>query len=135
LRYEDFLRGSAPWVNKDSRWLVEVDGAAVGTVSYYWEDEASNCLEIGIVLYQSRNWSCGHGTRTSKMWIPALIHTRPLVRVGLPTWSGNERMIRVADKLGTQMEARIRKVRCDDGHYYASIRMGSRREERTGESE
>src|SRR5690625_3514376 len=75
LRYEDFLRGSAPWVNKDSRWLVEVDGAAVGTVSYYWEDEASNWLEIGIVLYQSENWSCGLGTRTLKMWIEHLFNT------------------------------------------------------------
>ena len=58
-----------------------------------------------------------------------------LVRVGLTTWSGNERMIRVAEKLGMQMEARIRKVRYYDGHYYDSIRMGILREEWTGESE
>ena len=135
LTYEEFLRGSGPWVNKDDRWLVEVDEVVVGTVSYYWEDEASKWLEIGIVLYQPNNWSRGLGTRTLKMWTDHLFNTLPLVRVGLTTWSGNERMIRVAQKLGMQMEARIRKVRYYDGHYYDSIRMGILREEWTGETE
>lgn len=135
LTYEEFLKGSSPWINKDNRWLVEVDDVVIGTVSYYWEDEASKWLEVGIVLYQPGNWGAGIGTRTLKMWIDHLFNTLPLVRVGLTTWSGNERMIRVAEKLGMQMEARIRKVRYYEGRYYDSIRMGILREEWTGESE
>ena len=38
-------------------------------------------------------------------------------------------MIRAAEKLGMQMEARIRKVRFYEGEYYDSIRMGILREE------
>lgn len=38
-------------------------------------------------------------------------------------------MIRVGEKLGMQLEARIRKVRYYDGVYYDSIRMGMLREE------
>lgn len=135
LTYEEFLRGSSPWINKDDRWLVEVDDEVIGTVSYYWEDENSKWLEVGIVLYESNNWGAGIGTRTLKLWINHLFNTLPLVRAGLTTWSGNERMIRVAEKLGMQMEARIRKVRYYEGRYYDSIRMGILREEWTGESE
>lgn len=47
----------------------------------------------------------------------------------MTTWSGNERMIRVAEKLGMQLEGRIRKVRFHEGNYYDSVRMGILREE------
>ena len=49
--------------------------------------------------------------------------------MGLATWSGNERMIRVGEKLGMKVEARIRKVRFYENNYYDSIRMGILREE------
>jgi len=52
-----------------------------------------------------------------------------LVRVGYTTWSGNARMIKVGEKLGMTMEARLRKVRFWNGTYYDSIRMGILREE------
>lgn len=52
-----------------------------------------------------------------------------IVRVGLITWSGNHRRIRVGEKLGMKMKARIRKVRFHEGNYYDSIRMGIIREE------
>lgn len=37
-------------------------------------------------------------------------------------------MIRLGEKLGMKMEARIRKVRYYEGNYYDSIRMGILRE-------
>lgn len=63
------------------------------------------------------------------MWIDHLFRTLPSVRVGFVTWSGNKRMIRVGEKLGMQMEARIRKVRYYNNHYYDSIQMSILREE------
>jgi RimJ/RimL family protein N-acetyltransferase len=53
----------------------------------------------------------------------------PLVRIGLTTWSGNQRMIRCAEKLGMKLEGRLRKCRFYNGEYYDSIRMGVLREE------
>lgn len=38
-------------------------------------------------------------------------------------------MIRVGEKLGMQMEGRMRNVRFYEGKYYDSIRMGMLREE------
>lgn len=128
MAYEQFLSSRA-WVNAENIWVIEVNGIVRGTVSYYWEHEPSHWLEMGIALYENGSWGKGIGTRALTLWIHHLFHTLPLVRVGFTTWSGNERMIRVGEKLGMQMEARIRKVRYYDGHYYDSIRMGILREE------
>ena len=96
---------------------------------YYFEDDQNRWLEIGIVLHEAHNWSKGLGTRSLKLWINHIFNTLPLLRVGLTTWSGNERMIRVVgENLGMQMEARIRKVCYYEGKYYDSIRMGILRE-------
>lgn len=96
---------------------------------YYWEHEPSKWLEMGIVLHEVNSWGKSLGTRILKLWMKHLFTTMPLIRVGYTTWSGNERMIRVGEKLGMQMEAHIRKVRNYNGQYYESIRMGILREE------
>lgn len=126
---EEFLPSGQEWIGKDDFWVIEVDGVVRGIVSYYWEHEPSKWLEVGIVFHEGGSWGKGLGTRALKLWIDHLFNTMPLVRVGFTTWSGNERMIRVGEKLNMQMEARIRKVRYYEGHYYDSIRMGILREE------
>lgn len=130
MSYEAFLdRTAGSYVNEDSRWAIEVEGTLSGLISYYWEDEAFHWLEMGIVLFEPERWGKGVGTRALRLWTAHLFQSMPLARVGLTTWSGNERMIRVAEKLGMQMEARIRKVRYYQGQHYDSIRMGILREE------
>lgn len=52
-----------------------------------------------------------------------------MVRVGLTTCSGNERLFRVVEKVSMQMEAPIQKVRYYNDYYYDSIRMGMLRKE------
>ncbi|MEK4302261.1 GNAT family protein [Oceanobacillus sp. FSL W8-0428] len=126
---EAFLSEQEVWLASENCWIVEVDGQVRGTVSYYWEHEPSSWLEMGIVLHEAESWGKSIGTRALRLWINHLFNHLPLVRVGLTTWSGNQRMIRVAEKLGMQMEARIRKVRYYNGEYYDSIRMGMLREE------
>ncbi|WP_042477494.1 GNAT family N-acetyltransferase [Bacillus ndiopicus] len=127
--FEEFLPTGQGWINSDNFWVIEVAGVVRGIVSYYWEHEPSQWLEMGIVFHENGSWGKGLGTRALKLWINHLFNTMPLVRVGFTTWSGNERMIRVGEKLNMQMEARIRKVRYYDGQYYDSIRMGILREE------
>lgn len=126
---EAFLEKKEKWIDQEDFWAIEVSGVVRGIVSYYWEHEPSKWLEMGIVLHEGESWGKGIGTRAMKMWMNHLFTTMPLVRVGFTTWSGNERMIRVGEKLGMQLEARIRKVRYYNGVYYDSIRMGILREE------
>ncbi len=129
LSWEDYLEVWKKRVNQDERWVIEIDEKVVGTVSYYWEHQSSNWLEMGIVIYDPKYWSGGYGTKALSLWIDHLFNTLPLVRVGFATWSGNPRMIRVGEKLGMQMEGQLRKCRYYNGTYYDSIRMGLLREE------
>ena len=127
--FEEFLKGKDWFLRSDSVQGIEVDDELIGLVSYYWEHEPSLWLEMGIVIYKPEYWSGGYGTEAIRQWMALLFKKMPLVRVGYTTWSGNERMIRVGEKLGMTMEARIRKVRYWNGNYYDSIRMGILREE------
>lgn len=113
----------------DSIRVIEVDGQIVGMISYYIEDPLSMWIEMGIIIYKPSRWGQGIGTRSLYLWSSHLFENLPIVRVGLTTWSGNERMIRSARKIGMQMEGRLRKCRFVNGEYYDSIRMGMLREE------
>lgn len=127
--YEEFLKESSEWIHQDRRWGIEFNGELIGTVSYYWEHKPSHWLEVGIIIYDANHRGQKVGRRALTLRIEHLFNTMPLVRVGLTTWSGNKPMISFAEKLGMQMEARIRKVRLYNDFYYDSIRMGILREE------
>ena len=129
IPYNQYIHRKNQIIEQDDYWAITLNGEVIGTISYYWEHEPSKWLEMGIVIYPPAYWSGGYGTRAIRLWINHLFHTLPLVRVGYTTWSGNERMIKVGDKLGMTMEARLRKCRYYNGQYYDSIRMGLLREE------
>jgi RimJ/RimL family protein N-acetyltransferase len=131
ISYEGFVDQMQTYLTAEapSRLVIETDGQVIGTVSYYWEHKESSWLEAGIVIYDPAYWSHGYGSAALTLWIDHLFATMPLVRVGLTTWSGNQRMVRSAEKLGFQMEGRLRKCRLWQGEYYDSIRMGVLREE------
>ncbi len=129
MSWEEYEAKKETFVEQDDFWAIEVKGSVIGIVSYYWEHKPSNWLEMGIVIYDPQYWSGGYGTKALALWIDHLFETLPLVRVGFTTWSGNHRMIRVGEKLGMVMEARLRKCRYYNGVYYDSIRMGILREE------
>lgn len=46
-------------MSQQNVWAVEVDGILCGTVSYYWEHEASKWLEIGILFTKVENGEKG----------------------------------------------------------------------------
>lgn len=132
--YEVYRKGADEHIGRDDMWVIEVDGTVYGTVSFYYEDAGQNWLEVGIILHQADRWNRGIGTRALKLWVGHLFQTLPTVRVGLTTWSGNERMMKVAEKVGMRLEGRIRNVRVVDDVRYDSIRMGVLRKEWMTES-
>lgn len=108
---------------------IEVDGQFIGIVRRYWIDQSTNWLNIGICIYDPHYWSGGYGTEAFRLWIGYLFAQMDIVRLGISTWSGNERMIKLAKKQGMQHEGRIRKARLVNGRYYDSVNMGILREE------
>jgi RimJ/RimL family protein N-acetyltransferase len=117
-------------MEEGQRFVIErEDGEMIGIVTYYWEHRPSYWLEVGIVIYNPIYWSGGYGTQALILWIEHLLEKLPLVRIGFTTWSGNARMMKVGEKCGMTLEARIRKSRYYKGIYYDSIRYGILREE------
>ncbi|MFJ7747381.1 GNAT family N-acetyltransferase [Peribacillus sp. NPDC097295] len=112
-----------------SELIIEKDHQIIGAIVYYWEHVAARWLEIGITIYEPNYWNGGYGTEAINLFIPYLFQHLEIERVGLTTWSGNERMMAVAKKVGMQLEGRMRKCIFHKGIYYDSIRMGMLREE------
>ncbi|MGF1750961.1 MULTISPECIES: GNAT family N-acetyltransferase [Vibrio] len=113
----------------DDMQLIVMDGTPIGSVSYYWECEATRWLEIGVIIYNSQYWGKGIAYHAVPFWISHLFATLPIERVGLTTWSGNPRMMACAEKLGLTQEARLRYVRYFNGKYYDSVKYGITRQE------
>ena len=106
------------------------DDALIGRVNWYWQCQEMNWLSIGVAVYDPANWRQGIGFEALGLWCDYLWATMPtIVRLGLATWSGNVRMMRLAEKLGFQEEARYRKARIVNGRYYDSMGYGILREE------
>ena len=101
----------------------------LGVVTSYWKDKKSKWLECGIVIYKKDNWEKGLGSQVFKEWINYLFKETDANRIGISTWSGNIRMMKVASKAGMIEESRIRKGRVVEGNFYDAIQMGILREE------
>jgi RimJ/RimL family protein N-acetyltransferase len=132
---EEFVASKQRWLremeeNRPRSVLgIEIDGELRGTVTRYWVDEGTNWMEAGIVIYDSAYWSDGYGTEAFAMWIGYLFGALDVVRLGISTWSGNERMIKLAARVGMVEEARVRKARIVNGEYFDAVKMGILREE------
>ena len=107
-----------------SELIIRANGEFIGSVGAYWVDKNTNWLETGLVIYKKDYWNGGYGTEAYKLWIDFLFEKTGLHRLGASTWSGNIRMIKVAEKLGMIEEARIRQARIVEGEYFDAIKMG-----------
>lgn len=102
----------------------------LGTVSWYWQSKETNWLSNGIVIHDTKHRSKGIGFEALGLWNQYLFDNMPdIVRLDLRTWSGNLKMMRLAEKLGYTLEARFRKARIVEGEYFDSIGYGILREE------
>lgn len=102
----------------------------VGVITRYWEDPITLWLEIGILIYDEKYWGGGIGSYAIKAWTTETFNEfKNIEHIGLTTWSGNVRMMKLAEKVGFKKEAQIRKVRFWQGVYYDSVKYGVLREE------
>lgn len=80
-------------------------------------------------IYAARDWGRGLGTWALALWVDHLFETMPIHRIGLRTWSGNRRMIRLARRLGFKQEAAFRQVYLTRGRAYDRVAFGLLRRE------
>lgn len=113
--------------------LVVADSSSddlVGRVISYWQSKETLWLSVGIDIFFEARWGAGLGHEALGLWCEYLFDAMPnLARLDLRTWAGNERMVRLARRLGFQEEARFRKARVVDGRYFDALGFGVLREE------
>ncbi len=123
---------AAGWSDPRRRLVIanKANNAFMGIVSRYWEIEETNWLSTGIVIHDPAFWGSGVGFEAFGLWSDYILREMPqLVRLGLGTWSGNVRMMRLAEKLGFKQEARRRQALIVRGKYYDAMGYGILREE------
>lgn len=125
----NYLKKKYLYKNVLSTLAIKYKDEFLGVVTAYWEDKKSRWIECGIVIYKSNEWEKGLGYRIFKEWIYYLFQETNANRIGISTWSGNIRMVKVAKKVGMIEEGRIRQGRFVRGSFYDAIRMGILREE------
>lgn len=102
----------------------------IGQVNWYWKSKETLWMEVGGVIFNEDYWGMGIGYAAFSQWIDYIFQEYPeIVRLGLSTWSGNVRMMKLAEKLGFKKEAEYRKARIVNGEYYDSLSYGVLREE------
>lgn len=126
----EFLKGEKNVLKNKIIIANEDTDEIIGLVNWYWKSQETLWMEVGIIIFNENYWGNGIGYEALKMWIDKVFAKNPkLVRLGLSTWSGNERMMKLAEKLGLKKEAVYRKARIVDNNYYDSISYGILKEE------
>lgn len=129
---EEFMNGPAKdkYVQNPFRQVIRVDNRMVGMVFAYYDDgDLKRWLDVGISIYDQTNWHQGLGHQALAKWIDTLWQMVDLPHIGLTTWSGNVRMIGVAEHLHLKREAMVRQVRYWQGQYWDSVKYGVLRDE------
>jgi len=117
-------------VTPPRRMVIETRaGTPIGTVSRYWADVRTQWMEVGVGIYVARHWSKGYGSEALALWVDHLFEAMSLRRIGLRTWSGNERMIHLAHRLGFRQEATFREAYATRERAYDRIAFGLLRRE------
>jgi len=116
--------GEQPLLNK--KMIVDKNNNnLIGQVNWYWKSEETKWLEIGIIIFNEKYWGTGIGYIALPMWIDEIFASFPkIIRIGLSTWSGNHRMIKLAEKIGLKKEAEYKQARIIEGIYYDSLSYG-----------
>lgn len=123
-------KGDASFLEQSLIICDKLTDDIIGEVNYYWKSIETNWLEIGIVIFNENYWGMGIGYSALSLWISHLFDKMPkLVRIGLTTWSGNLRMMHLAEKLKMKKEANFRMARIVNNQYYNSVSYGILRSE------
>lgn len=89
------------------RWQIDsVEGKHIGWVNYYHLDEQAGYAYVGIDLPEPETWGKGFGTEVMSLVVDYLLRVLGLESVRTKTWTGNQRMRRVAEKVGFKEIAR-----------------------------
>lgn len=118
--YLRFLQVTPP--EADER-VIDVNGLVVGLVNRDEEEPAGGgWWDLGILIFNPQYWGAGVGTQALRLWVQDTLDWTDAHTLTFSTWSGNERMIRAAQKLGFRECCRVREARLVAGRRFDSVR-------------
>lgn len=118
-------------VQPDAALPFPPDGV-IGYTGYFAVNMAVAAAAIGIVIGEKAYWGHGYGREAFTLLLRHLFADLGMQRVGLDTWSGNERAVRAYRAVGFREEGRLRRAQIVGGRYYDTVLMGILREEFDG---
>jgi [ribosomal protein S5]-alanine N-acetyltransferase len=101
----------------------------IGTTGFREVNIPARSGVLFIVIGEKEYWGQGYGTDALKLLLDYLFLQWNFHRVSLDTWDGNHRALRAYEKLGFQIEGRLREARFVMGKYHDAILLGLLRDE------
>jgi RimJ/RimL family protein N-acetyltransferase len=102
-------------------WVQAINGPLLGWVNSYHYDPDARLIWAGVDICESSCWGRGLGTEAFRLWMDYQFVRRDINTIRTGTWSGNVRMIRVAEKCGFSLMAREAHKREVRGAWYAGL--------------
>ncbi len=90
----------------------------IGWVSSYHIDHDKDQLAVGINITETDCWGIGLGKEVLELWISYLLESKDIPYIHCETWSGNERMVKLALGLGFEIIEKDRTITINDNLYY-----------------
>jgi len=122
-----FVAADPESAGRSNRFVIDVDGAAVGTVSLFDVDQLARHAEVGIALVAGARGR-GIGTAAIAQIVEFAFVRCNLRRVHLQAIESNVAAIRAYEKAGFVVEGRLREHAWVRGHYEDIVLMGRLRE-------
>ncbi len=105
----------------------------IGVAGLHQLDPRNRHAQFGIFVGEKSAWGKGYGTEATRLMVCHAFDTLNLNRVWLHVYEYNERAVRVYQKVGFQIEGRLRQDTFRDGRYWDTLVMAVLRDEwRTG---
>ena len=105
-----------------SRFEIWVENTHIGWVTYYYIDQNPQYVAVGISIPEMAFWGKGIGREALRMWIEYLFQSTPSEDIYCETWSGNQRMLRLALSIGFELIESDRDVEVD-GKLYKKLKF------------
>jgi len=102
-------------------WIQAIDGPLLGWVNHYYHDLAARSVSAGINICESAYRGRGLGTEAFRLWIGYVFANLEVEEVRTATWSGNVRMVRLAEKCGFTLVTREMDKREVQGRRYDGL--------------
>lgn len=97
------------------------DGVHIGSVNSYFIDDNKKMLAVGIDIPAIKDRGKGLGQEALTLFISYLLNSKISEDIYTETWSGNERMIKLALKCCFEGYDREKDFKIIDGRYYDGL--------------